>query len=138
MIQAHRVVRETHVKFWQRAALVLNLDSIHRVRICSRSRLDTGRNPARSSSPLESEPPIGLSLPDEAVVHVVSKGSAVRGTLITNNLVLTAHHCIVERDAKGEILESDLPSSAIEVELGGDYLPWGTVKVRAVVAPACG
>jgi V8-like Glu-specific endopeptidase len=58
--------------------------------------------------------------------------------LITNNLVLTAHHCIVERDAKGEILESDLPSSAIEVELGGDYLPWGTVKVRAVVAPACG
>ena len=30
------------------------------------------------------------------------------------------------------------PSSAIEVELGGDYLPWGTVKVRAVVAPACG
>jgi hypothetical protein len=77
-------------------------------------------------------------MPDEAVVHVVSKGVGCSGTLITNSLVLTAHHCVVERSPEGEILEKDLPASALEVELGGDYLPWGTVKVRALVAPSCG
>jgi hypothetical protein len=60
------------------------------------------------------------------------------GTLITNSLVLTAHHCVVERDEEGEIVEQDLPADALEVELGGDYLPWGTVKVQALVAPTCG
>jgi len=45
---------------------------------------------------------------------------------------------VVERGVDGEILDKDLPAAAIEVELGGDYLPWGTVKVRAVVTPACG
>jgi len=71
-------------------------------------------------------------------VHVVSKGVGCSGTLITNSLVLTAHHCVVERSAEGEILEKDLPATALEVELGGDYLPWGTVKVRALVTPSCG
>ncbi|HKQ68464.1 MAG TPA: trypsin-like serine protease, partial [Polyangiaceae bacterium] len=46
--------------------------------------------------------------------------------------------CVVQRTPDGDILEQDLPASALEVELGGDYLPWGTVKVRAMVAPACG
>src|SRR5882672_1265458 len=88
--------------------------------------------------PWSLSPPIGVSMPDEAVVHVVSKGVGCSGTLITNSLVLTAHHCVVERSTEGEILEKDLPASALEVELGGDYLPWGTVKVKAMVAPACG
>src|SRR5882672_12629260 len=88
--------------------------------------------------PWSLSPPIGVSLPDEAVVHVVSKGVGCSGTLITSNLVLTAHHCVVERSPEGEILDKDLPASALEVELGGDYLPWGTVKVRALVAPPCG
>ena len=88
--------------------------------------------------PWSLSPPIGISLPDEAVVHVVSKGVGCSGTLITNSLVLTAHHCIVERNADGEILERDLPASALEVELGGDYLPWATVKVTAALAPKCG
>jgi len=83
-------------------------------------------------------PPIAVSLPDEAVVHVVSRGVGCSGTLITNSLVLTAHHCVVERGPEGEILDKDLPASALEVELGGDYLPWGTVKVQALVAPPCG
>jgi hypothetical protein len=77
-------------------------------------------------------------MPDDAVVHVVSKGVGCSGTLITNSLVLTAHHCVVERNADGEILEKDLPASAMEVELGGDYLPWATVKVSALLAPPCG
>ena len=88
--------------------------------------------------PWSLSPPIGASLPDEAVVHVVSKGVGCSGTLITNSLVLTAHHCVVERSPEGEILEKDLPANALEVELGGDYLPWGTVKVRALVTPSCG
>ena len=88
--------------------------------------------------PWSLSPPIGGSLPDEAVVHVVSKGVGCSGTLITNSLVLTAHHCVVERSTEGEILEKDLPANALEVELGGDYLPWGTVKVKALITPACG
>ena len=43
-----------------------------------------------------------------AVVHVVSKGVGCSGTLITNHLVLTAHHCVVERSSEGEILEGTL------------------------------
>jgi hypothetical protein len=88
--------------------------------------------------PWSLSPPIGASLPDEAVVHVVSKGVGCSGTLITNRLVLTAHHCVVERTPEGEIVEKDLPASALEVELGGDYLPWAMVKVAALVAPSCG
>lgn len=83
-------------------------------------------------------PPMSISMPDEAVVHVVSRGVGCSGTLITDRLVLTAHHCVVERSPDGDILEKDLPASALEVELGGDYLPWGTVKVHAVVTPPCG
>jgi hypothetical protein len=83
-------------------------------------------------------PPLELSLPDESVVHVLSRGVGCSGTLIAGSLVLTAHHCVVERDASGEILEQDLAPSAVQVELGGDYLPWGTVRVRAILAPPCG
>jgi secreted trypsin-like serine protease len=88
--------------------------------------------------PWSLSPPLGLSLPDEAVVHVLSRGVGCSGTLIAGSLVLTAHHCVVERDASGEILEKDLAASAVQVELGGDYLPWGTVRVRAIVTPDCG
>ncbi|HKQ69079.1 MAG TPA: trypsin-like serine protease, partial [Polyangiaceae bacterium] len=47
--------------------------------------------------PWSLSPPIAVSMPDEAVVHVVSKGVGCSGTLITNSLVLTAHHCVVQR-----------------------------------------
>jgi hypothetical protein len=81
---------------------------------------------------------MGLALPDEAVVHVLSRGVGCSGTLITPDLVLTAHHCIVERDAAGEIVDRDLDPSQVQVELGGDYLPWATAAVRVIVTPACG
>ena len=51
---------------------------------------------------------MSISLPDEAVVHVVSRGVGCSGTLITDRLVLTAHHCVVERSPDGDILEKDL------------------------------
>jgi hypothetical protein len=88
--------------------------------------------------PRSSSGPFAGSLRDEAVVRVVSHGVGCSGTLITNNLVLTAHHCMVERDINGEILERDLPPSALEVEIGGDYHPGATVQVTAAVAPPCG
>jgi hypothetical protein len=88
--------------------------------------------------PRTSSGPFAGSLRDEAVVRVISRGVGCSGTLITNNLVLTAHHCMVERDANGEIVEQDLPPSALEVEVGGDYHPGATVQVTAAVAPPCG
>jgi hypothetical protein len=60
------------------------------------------------------------------------------GTLIAEDLVLTAHHCVSRRDAKGRALEEDIAPSEISVELGGDYLPWGEVAVRGIVSPDCG
>ena len=74
--------------------------------------------------PWSLSPPIGVSMPDEAVVHVVSKGVGCSGTLITNNLVLTAHHCVVERSPEGAILEKDLPA-----ERAGGRARWGLFAV---------
>ncbi|HEY3593224.1 MAG TPA: S1 family peptidase, partial [Polyangiaceae bacterium] len=79
----------------------------------------------------------GNAPPDDAVVHVISRGVGCSGTLITNNLVLTAHHCMVERNANGDILEEDLPASELEVEVDGDSRP-SMVPVLAAVAPPCG
>lgn len=82
--------------------------------------------------------PTAASAADEAVVRVVSRGVGCSGTLIGNNLVLTAHHCMVERTLEGEILDQDLPASELEVEVGGDFHPLITVSVSAAVAPPCG
>jgi secreted trypsin-like serine protease len=60
------------------------------------------------------------------------------GTLIAEDLVLTAHHCVAVRDESGRPTGKDLDPSELEVELGGDYLSWGEVKVRAIVSPDCG
>jgi hypothetical protein len=76
--------------------------------------------------------------PDDAVVHVISRGVGCSGTLISNNLVLTAHHCMVERDPEGEIIDQDLPANELEVEVDGDNSPPAMVQVVAAVAPPCG
>lgn len=74
---------------------------------------------------------------DDAIVRVVAAGSCT-GTLIADDLVLTAHHCIVERDARGHMLPRDREPSSIRIELGGDHMPWGEVGVREVVSADCG
>ncbi len=83
--------------------------------------------------------PVDLDVehPNNAVVRVVSD-VACTGTLIAEDLVLTAHHCVAERDADGQVLNRDKPPEKFMVELGGDDLPWGEVQVRAVVSPDCG
>jgi V8-like Glu-specific endopeptidase len=60
------------------------------------------------------------------------------GTVIEDDLILTAHHCLVERGSKGEYSKKLLEPSLIKIELGGDYFAWGEVSARAVVAPPCG
>ncbi len=89
--------------------------------------------------PLTFEPPVDLDVehPNNAVVRVVSDVTCT-GTLIAEDLVLTAHHCVAERDAEGAVTNRDKPPEKFMVELGGDDLPWGEVQVRAIVSPDCG
>jgi V8-like Glu-specific endopeptidase len=83
-------------------------------------------------------PPLALASPEDAVVRVVGPEMSCSGTLIEDDLVLTAHHCIVKRGAHGEFTREKVSPGEIQIELGGDYLAWGTVRARAVVAPPCG
>jgi secreted trypsin-like serine protease len=84
-------------------------------------------------------PPIEFVSPRDAIVRLMSTGNVTcTGTLIQDDLVVTAHHCVSARDKKGRVLDHDLDPAEIQVELGGDELPWGEVKVRAIVAPKCG
>jgi hypothetical protein len=79
-----------------------------------------------------------LASRDDGIVRVVGPQTACSGAMVANDLVLTAHHCVVQRGANGEYLPALVVPSAVEVQLGGDYLPWGHVEPRAILAPACG
>ncbi len=83
--------------------------------------------------------PVDLDVenPSNAVVRIVGDVTCT-GTLIAEDLVLTAHHCVTDRDADGQSLGRDKPPESFMVELGGDDLPWGEVQVRAIVSPDCG
>ncbi len=83
-------------------------------------------------------PPFALAVVEDAIVRVVGPTMTCTGTLVEDDLVLTSHHCLVERGQNGEFKKTLLSPSSIGVELGGDYLPWGSVRVKAVVAPPCG
>lgn len=75
---------------------------------------------------------------DDSIVRLTTSHVACTGTLIASRLVLTAHHCVADRDEYGDFLEKDVPPSEIHVELGGDFLPWAEVGVEHVVTPPCG
>jgi hypothetical protein len=83
-------------------------------------------------------PSAALASPADAVVRVVGPQMTCSGTLIADDLVLTAHHCVVERGVHGEFTAKSLAPASLQVELGGDYLPWGNVGLTAVLAPTCG
>src|SRR5262249_2353457 len=74
---------------------------------------------------------------EDAIVRIVTDVTCT-GTLIAEDLVLTAHHCVAAHDAKGHALSQDMDANQIAIELGGDYLPWGEVSVKAIVSPDCG
>ncbi|MEO7033071.1 MAG: trypsin-like serine protease [Polyangiaceae bacterium] len=94
--------------------------------------------PNQSAPILDGAQPPALSNDDDYVVRIVVGSVACSGTLIQDDRVLTAHHCVAARDSNGSVLPREVPPDQIRVELGGDYLPWGEVGVRAVIAPNCG
>ena len=88
--------------------------------------------------PVLFSPPLALASPEDAVVRVVGPEVSCSGTLVEDDLVLTAHHCVVKRGTHGEFTRDALDPSDLQIELGGDYLAWGTVRARAIIAPPCG
>jgi Trypsin len=94
-----------------------------------------GQNPDR---PLEISSLMRMAVNKEAVVRLVVDHVSCSGTLISDDLVLTAHHCVSVHDAKGHAIEQDVAPEAVSIELGGSHLPWGEVGVRAIVSPDCG
>lgn len=93
--------------------------------------------PEGDGRPLRLLPPFELATPEDAIVRITGDVTCT-GTLIADDRVLTAHHCIVARDTAGHALDHDKEAKDISVELGGDYLPWSEVPVRAIIAPDCG
>jgi len=87
---------------------------------------------------LDVAPGFVLAEDEDFAVRVVTGTVNCSGALIAPDRVLTAHHCIARRGARGEFLTEHAALEDIAVELGGDLLPWGEVAVRAVVAPSCG
>ena len=88
--------------------------------------------------PLRLLPPFEIAFERDSVVRIVSDDVTCTGTLIADDRVLTAHHCVAARDEHGRVLSHNKSPRDLQVELGGDYLPWGEVAVRAIVAPDCG
>ena len=78
--------------------------------------------------PLRLLPPYESAASDDAIVRITGDVTCT-GTLIADDRVLTAHHCVAARDAAGHALDHDKEPSELTIELGGDYLPWGDVSV---------
>ncbi len=95
-------------------------------------------SPLETKSRLPSVVPLSLARTDDYVVRVVSGDVTCSGTLIEEDLVLTAHHCVSQRNDFGDMIGRDVKPATITVELGGDYFAWGEVGVRALVTPPCG
>lgn len=92
----------------------------------------------QSAPILDEALPPALANEDDYVVRIVVGSVTCSGALIQEDRVLTAHHCVAARDENGAVLARDVRPEQVRVELGGDYLPWGEVGARAVLAPNCG
>ena len=94
-----------------------------------------GADPLRSRSPARR---IALDGGEEFVVRIVAPGTTCSGTLIAEDLVLTAHHCVSVHDQRGTILPQDTEPSGFTVEYGAGHSAAREVHVRALVTPRCG
>ncbi len=95
---------------------------------------------ARSDTQQQSRPDIPLSLgrDDDFVVRLVVGSVTCSGTLFEEDRVLTAHHCVSARNKYGDFENKNVSPKEVRVEIGGDYMPWDDVGVRAIVSPPCG
>jgi hypothetical protein len=73
-------------------------------------------------------------VPEDAVVRLVGPEMTCTGTLVDEDLVLTAAHCVVRRGPLGEFTRDLVAAKELTIELGGDYLPWGHVGVASIVS----
>src|SRR5205814_610673 len=64
------------------------------------------------------------------------------GTLVDDDLVLTAQHCVVRHDGNGNSTKTRLALSEITFEFGGTELAWNDKKeglrAKAIVSLPCG
>lgn len=106
-----------------------------------------GQGPLRASSTKEQadeirllEEPTGIAAKaDDAIVRIVTPNTTCTGTVIDQDgLILTAHHCLVERGPKGEFEKNLIDPATIHVEIGGDFFAWADVPVEHIVAPRSG
>lgn len=72
------------------------------------------------------------------MVRVVSGSVSCSGSLIAEDRVLTAHHCVVIPQTRDQTIRRKVLPGELRVEIGGDHLPWAEVGVRQVVTPSCG
>jgi hypothetical protein len=105
---------------------------------CARPVPPESPRPASAEESSRPEPVLQLVDDDDYVVRVVAGETTCSGTLVAADQVLTAHHCVSARGRGGDILALDVSPRTVRVELGGGYMPWGEVGVRAIVAPPCG
>ena len=96
------------------------------------------------SRPVDIRPPVvSPTNYEQAIVRLVVDVSptatkACTGTLIAEDLVVTAHHCVTRYDASDRPLREDVAAEAVSVEFGTTAMPWAEVKVTAIVTPDCG
>ena len=112
---------------------------------CAAHRIPTKVDPAANPGDSKDDadlfgPPqrFVVAVPDDAIVRVVGPQMTCSGVLIAEDRVMTAHHCLVERGPRGEFTTKVVAAKKVQVELGGDYLPWATVGLKAIVTPPCG
>lgn len=111
---------------------------------CARPSSRPPVRPAASEPALNEAPgrplrvPFALATPEDAIVRIVAPKASCSGTLIDEDLVLTAHHCVVRRSEAGALTNTLDRPEELTIELGGDDLAWGRIGVKAVVAPPCG
>src|SRR4051812_1672441 len=77
---------------------------------------------ASEETPVEDERlslPLTVATDEDYVVRVVTGGVTCSGSLIEEDRVLTAHHCLSQRRHDGNMLELDVAPEAVRVELGG-------------------
>jgi hypothetical protein len=127
----------THTALWL-AALAFAAGCAGSARAPVRVALAADIGEGVASGPRFFPPPFALAVPEDAVVRIVGPQMTCSGTLVDEDLVLTAHHCVVRRGPRGEFTKELALARDLRIELGGDYLAWGHVVVEAIVAPPCG